>query len=207
MTQAGGILLSVPSSDRDASAALSRYAQSDRLPVDGQLVALAREDRDRAFELLYNAYRGRIFSFLLRLGGSGEVADDLVQETFEKAYRALDRLADDQRLLPWLYRIANNTAIDHLRRGRRFSWLPWVSVGGTNDEPLARDEHAAASLRSDVADVLKTLPPDNAAALLLHALEGYSYEEIAKIQGCTMPAARSRIARARAAFKDRYEPR
>ena len=207
MTQAGGILLSVPSSDRDASAALSRYAQRDRLPVDGQLVALAREDRDRAFELLYHAYRGRIFSFLLRLGGSGELADDLVQETFEKAYRALDRLADDQRLLPWLYRIANNTAIDHLRRGRRFSWLPWVSVGGTSDEPLARDEHAAASLRSDVADVLKTLPPDNAAALLLHALEGYSYEEIAKIQGCTMPAARSRIARARAAFRDRYEPR
>lgn len=200
-----GVLYSMPSRMDDATRTRAGAHSGDRLPIDAQLVALAREDRDHAFELLYNAYRGRIFTFLLRLGGSGEVADDLAQETFEKAYRALGRLEDDQRLLPWLYRIANNTAIDHLRRRKRFAWLPWVSVDGTGDEPTAPDDHAAASLRSDVAAVLKTLPPDNAAALLLHALEGYSYDEIAKIQGCTMPAARSRIARARAAFKDRYQ--
>lgn len=198
------MLLSVPTGDRDVSAALSRYAQSDRLPVDAQLVALAREDRDQAFELLYNAYRGRIFTFLLRLAGSGESADDLAQETFVKAYRALAGVPDGQRFLPWLYRIANNTAIDHIRRRRRFTWLPWVAVSGTADEPTAADGHAAASLRSDLAEVLRTLPPDNAAALLLHALEGYTYDEIAKIQGCTMAAARSRIARARAAFRERY---
>ncbi len=196
------------SSDRDGqvSRGLGAYAAgSDRLPVDAQLVALAKEDRDAAFELLYNAYRGRIYTFLLRLSGSDELADDLVQETFEKAYRALARLESDQRLLPWLYRIANNSAIDNLRRRRRFAFLSWVSVAGTHDEPIARDEHAASSLRSDLRAVLATLPPDNVAALLLHALEGYSYQEIARIQGITMPAARSRIARARAAFKDRYE--
>lgn len=204
MRQAGGSFLSVPGGDRELSATISRYSQSDRLPVDAQLIALAKEDRGGAFELLYNAYRGRIFTFLLRLGGSGEIADDLVQETFEKAYKALGRLEDDQRLLPWLYRIANNTAIDHLRRRKRFSWLPWLTVSGTQEEPVARDDHAAASLRSDLMEVMASLPPDNAAALLLHALEGYSYEEIARIQGCSMAAARSRIARARAAFKDRY---
>lgn len=184
---------------------MAAYSGSDRLPVDAQLVALAKEDRDAAFELLYNAYRGRIYMFLLRLADSGELADDLVQETFEKAYRAIARLESDQRLLPWLYRIANNTAIDNVRHRRRFAWLSWVTVHGTRDEPVARDEHAAASLRSDLRAVLAQLPPDNAAALLLHALEGYSYEEIARIQGITMPAARSRIARARAAFKERYE--
>ncbi len=204
MRQIGATALSVPSGDRDVSAALPRYAQSDRLPVDAQLVALAREDRDQAFELLYNAYRGRIFTFLLRLAGSGETADDLVQETFVKAYRALAGVPDEQRLLPWLYRIANNTAIDHVRRRRRFTWLPWVAVSGTSDEPSAADAQAATSLRADLAEVLRTLPPQNAAALLLHALEGYTYEEIAKIQGCTMAAARSRIARARAAFRERY---
>ena len=180
------------------------YPLGERLPVDAQLVALAKEDRGRAFELLYNAYRGRIFTFLLRISGSSETADDLVQDTFLKAHGALRRLDGDQKLLPWLYRIANNTAIDHLRRRTRFAWLPWADLHGTAEEPHADDTHAATRTRAEISEVLRDLPPDNAAALLLHALEGYSYEEIAQIQGCTMSAARSRIARARAAFRDRY---
>ena len=172
--------------------------------MDAQLVALAKEDRDRAFELLYNAYRGRIFTFLLRISGSTETADDLAQDTFVKAHGAISRLDRDQKLLPWLYRIANNTAIDHFRRRTRFSWLPWSALHGTTAEPRADDAHAATRTRAEIGEVLRELPPDNAAALLLHALEGYSYEEIARIQGCTMSAARSRIARARAAFKERF---
>ncbi len=198
-----GAYFSVPNGE-DAARTIKTYAPSDRLPVDAQLVALAKEDREQAFELLYNAYRGRIFTFLLRLTGSSEAADDVVQESFEKAYRALARLEGDQKLLPWLYRIANNTAIDHLRRRRRFAFLPWIAVRGTADEPVERDSSEAASLRSDITQAMRALPPDNAAALLLHAIEGYSYQEIAHIQGCTMAAVRSRIARARAAFKDRY---
>ena len=114
------------------------------------------------------------------------------------------RLEADQRLLPWLYRIANNTAIDHLRRRKRFAWLPWTSLHGTALEPRSSDEHTTARTREEIAATLRELPPDNAAALLLHAMEGYSYAEIAAIQGCTMSAARSRIARARAAFKERF---
>jgi len=188
----------------DRAATVSGYPLGERLPVDAQLVALAREDRDRAFELLYTAYRGRIFTFLLRISGSSDTADDLAQDTFVKAHGAIGRLSGDQKLLPWLYRIANNTAIDHLRRRKRFAWLPWADLHGTSLEPQAEDTHAATRIRSEIGDVLRQLPPDNAAALLLHALEGYSYEEIAQIQGITMSAARSRIARARAAFKDRY---
>ena len=180
------------------------YPPGERLPVDAQLVALAKEDRDRAFELLYNAYRGRIFTFLLRFAGSAELADDLVQDTFIKAHGALGRLDRDQKLLPWLYRIANNTAIDSLRRRRRFTWLPWVALHGTPEEPHATDDQAVTRTRAEIADTLQQMPPDNAAALLLHALEGYSYQEIATIQGCSLTAARSRIARARAAFKERY---
>ena len=190
------------SADRDAVA--GGYPLGERLPVDAQLVALAKEDRDRAFELLYNAYRGRIFTFLLRISGSSETADDLVQDTFLKAHGAIRRLERDQKLLPWLYRIANNTAIDHFRRRKRFGWLPWADLHGTAEEPQADDTHAATRTRTEISLVLHELPPNNAAALLLHALEGYSYEEIAQIQGCTMSAARSRIARARAAFRDRY---
>ena len=205
MTSIRGAYFSVPNGD-EAGRAIGRYAASDRLPVDAQLVALAKVDRGQAFELLYNAYRGRIFTFLLRLSGTSAAADDLTQESFEKAYRALARLESDQKLLPWLYRIANNTAIDNLRRRTRFTWLPWLAVRGTSHESEPSDASEAASLRSDISDVLQLLPPDNAAALLLHALEGYSYAEIARIQGCTLAAARSRISRARQAFKDTYRP-
>lgn len=190
--------------EENAAAAFASITGDTPAPVDAQVVHLAKADRDAAFELVYNAYRGRIFSFLLRLGRSSELADDLVQETFLKAYKAIGGLSDDAKLLPWLYRIANNSAIDHLRRGKRFTWLPWVAVHGTNDEPQAVDAHGALPERTAISEVLATLPPENAAALLLHAVEGYSYEEIASIQGCTLPAVRSRIARARAAFKDRW---
>lgn len=190
--------------DENAAAAFGSLAAEVAFPVDRQLVALAKVDLQAAFELLYNAYRGRIFTFLLRLSHSSEAADDLTQETFVKAYGALARCEPETKLLPWLYRIANNTGIDHFRRRTRFTWLPFGSVDGTPEEPRADDQQARVPERAAIEAVLATFPPENAAALLLHASEGYSYEEIAKIQGCTLPAVRSRIARARAAFKERW---
>lgn len=190
--------------DENAAAAFASLASDADPPADRQVVLLARGDRDAALEAIYNAYRGRIFTFLLRLARSSEVADDLCQDTFLKAHKALAGLPEDAKLLPWLYRIANNTAIDHLRRRSRFSWLRWTSLHGTTEELRERDEHDRVGEQSAIAHILATLPPENAAALLLHATEGYSYEEIAKIQGATLPAVRSRIARARAAFKERW---
>lgn len=176
------------------------------LPADAQLLALAREDRGQALELLYGAYKGRIYSFLLRLVGDPDTADDVTQETFTKAFRALDGLGREHRILPWLYRIASNAAIDHLRRRKRFTWLRMGKLEGTFEEPHVADEHGQVPEREHVQAVLRSLPTENAVALLLHAVEGYSYLEIAEIQGCTMTAVRSRIARARSAFRDRYEP-
>ena len=175
------------------------------LPSDVQLLALAREDRGQALELLYGAYKGRIYSFLMRLVGDPDTADDVTQETFTKAFRALDGLAQDHRILPWLYRIASNSAIDHLRRGRRFTWLRMGKLEGTGLEPRMADEHGRVPEREHMQAVLRALPPENAIALLLHAVEGYSYAEIAEIQGCSMTAVRSRIARARSGFRERYE--
>ena len=173
--------------------------------ADAQLVALARESREEALEVLYKAYKGRIYTFLLRLCGDPETSDDLTQDVFTKAYQALGTLTRDHRVLPWLYRIAHNTGIDHLRRKRRFAWLRVATITGTSDEPVMADRHAAVPEQDHIRRVLSTLAPEQATALLLHALEGYSYKEIAEIQGATMPAVRSRIARARVAFKAAYE--
>ena len=173
---------------------------------DAQLIALAREEPAQAFELLYATYKGRLYSFLLRMVSEPELAEDLTHDVFAKALRMLPTLTTEHRVLPWLYRVANNAAIDQLRRRSRFSWLRIGSLHGTPSEPRAADEHGRIPEQAHVQSVLRTLPPENAAALLLHAIEGYSYKEIADIQGVSLTAVRSRIARARSAFKERYTP-
>ncbi len=173
--------------------------------ADVQVLALAAESRGEAIELLYTAYRGRVYGYLIRFLGDAELADDLTQDCFTKAYGAIAKLPRDAKLLPWLYRIATNAAIDATRRRKRITWLGIGRLGGTTAEPRIDDAHGRLADQQAIQTTLRTLPPESAAALLLHALEGYSYKEIAEIQGTTLTAVRSRIARARAAFKDRYE--
>jgi len=188
----------------DAGQTASGAAEIGRGISDVQLVALARESRHEALEVMYVAYKTRIYTFLLRFLSDPETADDLTQDVFTKAYVALGTLTNDHRVLPWLYRIANNAAIDHVRRRRRFTWLRVGKLAGTGEEPVMPDEHGRVPERDQVRAVLATLPPEQATALLLHSLEGYSYKEIAEIQGCTLTAVRSRIARGRAAFRVTY---
>jgi RNA polymerase sigma-70 factor (ECF subfamily) len=173
-------------------------------PSDAHLIALARTARESALAGLYEAYRGKIYTFLLRMTGDVDVADDLTQDTFIKAFRSLANLGDDHRLLPWLYRIATNAAIDAIRRRKRLVWIPILSLTDHREEPHAVDEHIAVSERDHIARTLRAMPVENVAALLLHALEGFSYKEIAEIQGVSLTAVRSRIARARIAFREAY---
>ena len=200
--------LSLFASLRDAEARPGHGPQEQAgTPADAQLVALARENPADALEAMYGAYRGRIYTFLLRFLGDPELADDVTQQTFAKAYGALGTLTNGHRVLPWLYRIASNAAVDQIRRRRRFSWLRLHAVKDTADEPHMRDEHGRVPEREHIQTVLRGLPSENAIALLLHAVEGYTYAEIAEIQGVTMTAVRSRIARARASFKRAYGDR
>ncbi len=171
---------------------------------DAQIIALARESHVEAFELLYATFKGRLYTFLLRMVEDPETADDLTHDVFAKVLKLLPNLSKEHKVLPWLYRVANNAAIDQLRRRRRFAWLRIGSLDGTVDEPHAADDQGRIPEQAHVQAVIRTLPPENAAALLLHALEGYSYKEIAQIQGVSMTAVRSRIARARSAFRERY---
>lgn len=173
-------------------------------PADAQVLALAREDAHAALEVVYGAYKVRVYTFLLRFTSDPELSDDIVQDTFAKALVALPTLAREQRVLPWLFRVAHNAAIDQLRRRKRFQWLRLPQLAGTRHEPESADGQTQIPEREHIAAVLRTIAPENAAALLLHALEGYSYKEIAEIQGCTLTAVRSRIARAREAFRGAY---
>lgn len=206
--QAFGAPLSMAfSALREGRADIARSAlEAPAAPSDAQVIALARESHAEAFEVIYAAYKGRLYTFLLRIVGEPEAADDLTHDVFAKALKLLPTLSNEHKVLPWLYRVANNAAIDQLRRRRRFAWLRIGSLHGTVEEPHAADDQGRIPEQAHVQAILRTLPPENAAALLLHALEGYSYKEIADIQGVSMTAVRSRIARARSAFKERYQP-
>ena len=199
-----GVFFSVPVNEPGGAVGRAVAVDGRAGLTDAQLIALARESHHDAFDLVYAAYKGRIYTFLLRFLQDPDAADDVTQDTFTKAYKALATFAPDHKILPWLYRVASNAAIDHTRRAKRFRWLRMGKVEGTRDEPVRDAEDGQVSERQHVQATLATLPPENAIALLLHAVEGYSYNEIAEIQGVTMTAVRSRIARARSAFRKEY---
>src|SRR3977135_252006 len=90
---------------------------------DAQLLALAAESQRDALDALYTAYKSRIYTFLLRFLADPELADDVTQEAFTKAFTALPKLERGTKVLPWLYKVASNSAIDHLRRRKRFIWI------------------------------------------------------------------------------------
>src|SRR4030088_1048946 len=106
---------------------------------DSQLLALARESQRDALDALYSAYKSRIYTFLLRLLGDPELADDVTQDAFTKAFSALPKLERGTKVLPWLYRVASNTAIDHVRPRARVVWLRLGTIQQTPLEPHAAD--------------------------------------------------------------------
>src|SRR5439155_790236 len=119
--------------------------------ADAKIVALARESRAEALQLIYAAHKVRIYTFLLRLLADPAAADDLTQDVFTKAYQALGSLTSEHRVLPWLYRIATNTAIDHIRRRKRFTWLRVGRLAGTREEPLMKDAPGSISANASRA--------------------------------------------------------
>src|SRR5262245_45641596 len=132
------------------------------------LVERAREGDDQAFAALFDAWQGPITGYLLRLTGDREVANDLTQETFLRAYRALGSLersgAGEPNLRAWLYRIATNLAHSWRRRQRLLQWLPF---GPTTPEPAADGLADAIGERDLVERALRTIGTQHATVLLL----------------------------------------
>src|SRR5205085_4707880 len=115
-------------------------------------IARARTGDTAAFEAIYQRYERRIYSFIYRMMGNAEDANDLTQDTFVKAYMALPRAQSEMNLSAWLHRIASNTCLDVLRRRKLIQWLPW-EVFDTNPalEPAAPDDPAGNYTRQETA--------------------------------------------------------
>ena len=176
--------------------------------TDQQLVQRAQRGDLRAFDLLVLKYQGRIGALVSRyIADAGEV-EDVTQEAFIKAYRALSKFRGDSAFYTWLYRIAANAAKNHLvAKGRRpgadatIEDAEAFDDGGLVSETSSPEAMAMGDeLAAVVEQSLQALPEELRAALTLRELEGLSYDDIAEVLGCPVGTVRSRIFRAREAI-------
>lgn len=151
-------------------------------------------------EELYAAHHAEIHSYLARMVGDDELAADLTQETYVKAYRAFDTLHDMHLARAWLYRIAGRTALDELRRRKLVRFVPWTGetrgVGASAEEIALRGR-----LSSELERALAAIPERQRMALLLSELHEMNGVELAAALGTTHEAARALLARARESLR------
>jgi RNA polymerase sigma factor (sigma-70 family) len=169
-------------------------------------VALIRDGHDRAFEVLFHRYRSRLLGFCRHLVGSPDDAEDVLQDVFASAHRAM--LADDRPInaRPWLYRIARNRCLNHLRQpaaeGQDSMDVHPHENGVSTLEHVQRREE----LRAIFTD-LQELPETQRTALVLREIDDLSYGEIAAAMGVTLPAVKSLLVRARMSLAEASEAR
>ena len=183
--------------------------------TDEELVKRASQGDQRAFDLLVRKYQHRIFALIGRYVRDQDEVQDVAQEAFIKAWRALPRFRGDSQFYTWLYRIAVNTAKNHLvSRGRRppgsdidaeeaeqYSGADGLRDAGTPESILMSQELAEVITRA-----IEALPQELKTAVTLREFDGLSYEDIAAIMECPVGTVRSRIFRAREAIEQAMRP-
>jgi RNA polymerase sigma-70 factor (ECF subfamily) len=184
--------------------------------VDQQLVERAQRGDKHAFELLVAKYQRRLGRLISRFVRNAAEAEDVTQEAFIKAYRALPAFRGDSAFYTWLYRIGINTAKNYLvAQGRRApTSTPFDSDDAEDFEDAALLHEVATPenelMSKQVVEVvnssLQELPDDLRTALTLREIEGLSYEEIAAVMDCPIGTVRSRIFRAREAIAANLRP-
>lgn len=157
------------------------------------------------FATIFEQYRSRIYRYLCHLVHDAELAEDLAQETFLKAYRALSQKSRPENMSAWLYAIASNTAFSALRRRKLIAWLPFHGNAEVARKAARSSHEARLGERELVAQALAKLPERDAACLLLHFEQGLSCAEVAEVLGMSPTAAKTRLYRARAAFCRAYQ--
>jgi RNA polymerase sigma-70 factor (ECF subfamily) len=187
--------------------------------VDAALVERVRRGDQKAFELLMVKYQRRIERLIGRMVRDADLVQDLAQETFLRAYRALPQFRGESAFYTWLYRIAVNTAKKALVELRRELVITESALAPSSDadetfrpetEPIDHETPDAVIASREIAAAvnaaIERLSEDLRQAVVLREIEGLSYEEIAEIMNCPIGTVRSRIFRAREAIAQRLKP-
>ncbi len=189
--------------------------------VDGALVERVQRGDQRAFELLVVKYQRRIERLIARMVRDVDLVEDIAQETFIRAYRALPKFRGESAFYTWLYRIAVNTAKKAMAGLQRDLLLTEAAMGGGGDDDAddgSRVENeitngetpeslmASRQIADTVNAAIEALSDDLRQAITLREIEGMSYEEISELMNCPIGTVRSRIFRAREAIATRLRP-
>jgi RNA polymerase sigma factor RpoE len=188
---------------------------SDR-EIDQGLVARAQAGDKRAFSLLVEKYQRKLVRLLSRYIRDAAEVEDVAQEAFIKAYRALPAFRGESAFYTWLYRIGINTAKNHLvatgRRAPTTTEVEAEDAEGLEEGEQLRDINTPESMllskeiAATVNGAMEDLPEELRTAIQLREIEGMSYEDIAKVMECPIGTVRSRIFRAREAIAEKLKP-
>jgi RNA polymerase sigma-70 factor (ECF subfamily) len=186
---------------------------------DQDIVVWAQDGEEAAFRELIRRYQRPVFSLVYRMVRDRELAEDLAQETFIKVLNAIDSYRPEHKFSSWIFKIANNAAIDHLRRRE----LDTLSLEGAPDAvTVERQEATALQLRdrsespleemearelgSHIEQAIAQLRPEYRTCIMLRHVEGRAYEEIAEILGLPLGTVKTYIHRARAELREILGP-
>ncbi len=185
---------------------LARRSPLLKLQGDERLIAMARGGNAGAFETIVDRYQGRLLGFCRQMLGSTEDAEDVLQEVFVNAYRAM--LADEREinLRPWLYRIARNRCLNQLRKPTADAQESMDMVPAAEASSTAEKVHNREEFRQLLADVGK-LPETQRSALMLREMDALSYEEIAHAMDTSVPSVKSLLVRARISLAEASQAR
>jgi len=174
---------------------------------DLALVRRVKKGEYSAFDLLVLKYQSRVIAISTKYVKDIQLAEDIAQESFFKAYKSIDSFREESAFYTWLYRITANTAINYLSSKKRKSELLEADISNREGESIdifdipggesPEDILNANSLREDIFKNMSNLPEEIRTAVTLREFEGLSYEEIAEILGCPLGTVRSRIFRGR----------
>ena len=179
--------------------------------ADRRLVERFLRGDAHAFEVLFRKHQSYAFNVAYGLVGNSEDAADITQEAFLRVHRNMERFRGDSSFTTWLYRVVVNMAITELRRRSRSRTLlmediapaeAWRSEGEADDAPVLHLE--IDEERETVQRVLRHLPADYRAVLVLRHFQQLAYEEMCQVLGLTMSQVKTRLHRARKMFKERY---
>jgi RNA polymerase sigma-70 factor, ECF subfamily len=186
---------------------------------DADVVALAQEGRESAYRELIRRYERPVFSLLFRMVRDRELSEDLSQETFIKVLNHIDRYRPEFKFSSWLFKIANNLAIDHLRRRQ----LDTISMSGSphaataealeatsfeiaSEQESALEEMASREVGSAIEQAIARLRPEYRSCIMLRHVEGRSYEEISATLDLPLGTVKTYIHRARHELRKALEP-
>lgn len=178
--------------------------------ADAELVVRSIAGREEHFEELVRRYQRAIVAYVYRMVGDYEAALDLTQDVFIRVYNSLNRYRPEYKFSTWIYRIAHNAAIDHLRRhgtARTGDLKNSTAEGETYEKPLAsaaptpEQESERSERRAEIEEVVQALAPAYRELIVLRHAHDMSYDEIAEVTGLPLGTVKNRIFRAREAMR------